>query len=496
MSRLRTAKQPLHAALHPGFAFSILAIWVVAMACHDDAPAPEAPATGSEARHPLDAHLDDRYRAGLDQVIERRFLRVLTSTNAFDYFIQDGKPGGYQYDMVRAFVKQLNDKYRKRSELPIQFELVPVAEDQLVPQLLDGRADMIAARTTITPERAAQVAFSIPYKSVVRQVVTRLDPAAFRSVEDLSGQRFAVRQDSGGHRRLVELNRQLESRDLAPIEIELLPGGLTTETILERVAKGVYDFTFADPVLAELPVPAFEPLEVLSGLSLRQEAAMAWATHPLSTALLAEMNAFLPSHRDGTLLGNIAFQKYFEDYDELSERLEAGPVSELSPYDRWFRKYSEQYGFDWRLVAAVAFQESRFRQEARSQTGAIGLFQLKPATARESYIGVPEIAGPDNAESNIHAGVKYLAWIKDRYFDAGPEMTERDRVRMTLASYNAGPATIRRARERAADMQLDPDRWFRNVELALLDLRKPEPVQYVSEINKRYVAYILLGVDE
>ena len=95
----------------------------------------------------------------------------------------------------------------------------------------------------------------------------------------------------------------------------------------------------------------------------------------------------------------------------------------------------------------------------------------------------------------MNAGIKYLAWIKDRYFDAVTEMRERDRLRMALAAYNAGPRTLIRARKEAEKMGLDSTRWFRNVELALLSMGKPEPVKYVSEINQRYLSYIMLGVN-
>jgi membrane-bound lytic murein transglycosylase MltF len=91
--------------------------------------------------------------------------------------------------------------------------------------------------------------------------------------------------------------------------------------------------------------------------------------------------------------------------------------------------------------------------------------------------------------------IKYLTWIKARYFDSEPEMREEDRVRMALAAYNAGPRAVLRARRHARKLGYDPNRWFRNVELAMLDMRKVEPVRYVSEINQRYLAYLLL-VDE
>jgi membrane-bound lytic murein transglycosylase MltF len=143
----------------------------------------------------------------------------------------------------------------------------------------------------------------------------------------------------------------------------------------------------------------------------------------------------------------------------------------------------------------MAYQESRFDPEARNRWGAVGLMQIKPKTAREPYVGVPEVRGAAHASDNVRAGLTYLHWIKQRYFDADPGMRERDRVRMALAAYNAGPRTVLRARARARKRGLDPDRWFRNVELALLEMRRSEPVRYVSEINQRYLSYVLLGFE-
>ena len=115
-------------------------------------------------------------------------------------------------------------------------------------------------------------------------------------------------------------------------------------------------------------------------------------------------------------------------------------------------------------------------------------------TADEPYIGISEIRGEENAENNIHAGVKYLSWIKKRYFDPRKEMSEGARVRMTLAAYNAGPARVLKAIQLAKKMKLDENAWFRQVELVMLKMGKVEPVSYVSEINKRYVSFLLLDI--
>jgi membrane-bound lytic murein transglycosylase MltF len=448
----------------------------------------------------LGDHVSDRYSASLERVIEERFLRVLTSRNAFDYFIHHGDRGGYQYEMVKAFTRHLNQKYaRGRSELPIQFELMPVDDDQLIPMLRDGAADLIAARLTITGERAKRVRFSKAYRAVDELLVTHDETPPIDGVQGLSGRVVVVRRSSSYYESLVRLNRELEAAGRAPVAIEVVDEALETERILDLVAARRYPFTLADSMVARLAVEIQPRLRIVEGVMLRKEGELAWATQMEATALLDEMNSFLDQYDHGTFLGNLGIRLYFKSESKwagrLTERDSEGQGKGLSDHDGLFKQHGEPFGLDWLLVASMAYQESRFDQEARNRSGAVGLMQIKPTTAREPYVGYPEVQGDERASENVAAGLKYLNWIKSRYFDPVPEMHERDRLRMALAAYNAGPRAIARARNRARKLGYDPNRWFRNVELALLDMRLVEPVKYVSEINQRYLAYRLLGLE-
>jgi len=447
------------------------------------------------AQLPLGSHVGERYTASLESVVERRFLRVLTSRNSFDYFIYRGQPGGYQFEMVRAFTGFLNSRHIKGpNQLKIQFELIPVSHDQLIPMLLAGKADMIAARLTITSERAAELRFSIPYRRVDELLVTRQGVEVPSTLEGLSGRRVAIRRTSSYTSSLEGLNEQLRSQGKPPIRVDFVDEALETEKILALVARGRFEFSVADSIVAETAAAIHPELRVLTNPKLRAGGELAWASHPAASVLVDEMNAFLPRYQHGSLQGNVAIGKYFQNISALRGRLDPNDPAGLSRHDDQIKRYAKDFGFDWRLMVSVAYQESRFDQAARNRSGAVGVFQIKPETAAEPYIDLPNVAGPENAGNNIHAGIKYLAWIKGRYFDVVPEMRERDRVRMALAAYNAGPRTLINARRRAEKLGLDPLRWFRNVELALLDMRKPEPVKYVSEINQRYVSYMVLDV--
>jgi membrane-bound lytic murein transglycosylase MltF len=442
---------------------------------------------------PLDAHLAEARSGSLQSIISDRYFRVLTSKSSFDYYLDRGEPRGYQAQMVKALAKRLTERFP--GELPIRFELLPVPSDQLIPMLEAGRGDLIAARLTVTPERARRVLFSRAYHPVEEWVVGRKGAVLPKDPADLAGQQVAVRAGSSHAQSLTELNSRLIAAGKPRITLVKVDEELETEDLLALVAAGRFDWTVSDSIVAELAESLYEELAVVRTFSLRDRAQLAWALVPGSEALKREVDATLEVFRKGTLRGNIALKEYFENPASIRVRLNAAGTPTLSQYDDLLRHYAVQSGVDWRLLAAIAYQESRFRADAHNPSGATGLFQIKPQTAAEPYVGVQNIVGVENVEGNIKAATRYLAWIRDRYFKRQAGMRERDRVRLTLAAYNAGPATVRRAIRKAGEMGLDGARWFRNVEVAMVALRKGEPVKYVSEINRRFVAYKLLGVE-
>jgi len=139
-------------------------------------------------------------------------------------------------------------------------------------------------------------------------------------------------------------------------------------------------------------------------------------------------------------------------------------------------------------VAALGYQESRLDQNVRSHVGAIGVMQVLPSTASDPNIGISDI---DKLENNIHAGVKYLHFLRNRYFN-DDSMSRLNQWLFTFASYNAGPAKVRRLRDEAKKAGLDPNVWFRNVEVIAAKRIGRETVQYVGNIYKYYIAYGLI----
>ena len=443
------------------------------------------PAQESAARHPLDAHLAEPYHEDLDDLLHRKYIRILTTYNRTNFFLARGKPRGFEYALLKEYQKSLNKKITRR-ELQIVFEFIPVSRDRLIPDLIDGYGDIAAAGLTITPERQKQIAFTRPYLTDIDEVlVMHKRVAPIEKAVDLSGQSVFVRRSSSYHESLLTLNRQLVAQGAQPVKIVPADENLETEDILELINTGAIARTICDSHLANAWAKVLSDIRVYDDVTVRQGGDIAWAVRPTSPSLKASLNRFVRSHRKGTRLGNIYFTRYYEKKTWIKNPLIGSAGKKLAAYAPLFKTFATRYGFDWRLIGAMAYQESGFDQSKVSPRGAVGIMQVRPETAADPKIGIPDVS---TVENNIQASVKYLNFLRSHYFDDSA-IRPRDQVRFSLAAYNAGPVKIRRARRMAKKMQLDPNRWFRNVEVAMLKIVGQETVRYVSNINKYYVIY-------
>jgi membrane-bound lytic murein transglycosylase MltF len=182
----------------------------------------------------------------------------------------------------------------------------------------------------------------------------------------------------------------------------------------------------------------------------------------------------------------MAFNRYLRDTKWAKRALNDEGRARFQTLIDTFRRYGEQYDVPWLLVAAQGYQESRLDQSMRSSAGAVGVMQLLPTTAADPNVDIADI---HEVENNIHAGGKYLRFIYDRYFESSADLDELNKGLFSFAAYNAGPARVARLRGKAADMGLDPNVWFRNVEIVAAQDIGRETVQYVSNIYKYYIAY-------
>ena len=201
------------------------------------------------------------------------------------------------------------------------------------------------------------------------------------------------------------------------------------------------------------------------------------------------LNNFVKKNRQGTTLGNTLLLRYLKNAKYVKNAAASKERRKFLAMVEVFRKYGDRYDVDWLLMAAQGYQESRLNQSVRSHVGAVGVMQVMPSTGKELKVGDIKQLDP-----NIHAGVKYMRWMIDRYYADEP-MTRLDKALFAFASYNAGPARIARLRTMTKQRGFDPNVWFGNVENLAAEKIGAETVTYVSNIYKYYIAYRLIVDD-
>ncbi|MGD8377654.1 MAG: transglycosylase SLT domain-containing protein, partial [Acidobacteriota bacterium] len=255
--------------------------------------------------------------------------------------------------------------------------------------------------------------------------------------------------------------------------------------LLDLVNSGILPAVIVDSHKAALWERVFPEIEVHEDLVVHAGSQIAWAVRKDAPELLASVNAFAATARKGTLLGNMMLRRYLGETDWIENVLSDESRRRYESTIEIIRRYADEYDFDWLMIAAQAYQESRFDQAKRSPAGAVGIMQLLPTTAADPAVGIPDIS---TIENNVHAGVRYLHWLREQYF-SDESIAPLDQVLFSFAAYNAGPGAVARARRRARQLGFDPDRWFGHVEIGMYRAVSGEPAAYVRNIYKYYIAY-------
>jgi len=463
------------------------------MACHrDTASTTPPPQTGtaestSSLRLLATAEVVAPWKGDLDAMIERRMIRCAVTLSRTSYFLDGTRQRGATYELLRELEDFLNKERRLRT-LQVKIIAVPTTRDELLPSLNQGRVDIAAANLTITPERQKVVDFAAPFYDNAREiVVTGPGAPELPELAALGGQRVAVRRSSSYWADLERLNTRLRAAGKPAVELVPMPEVLETEDILELTNAGAVKITVSDDYLAGLWAQVFPHITLHTDLTLRQHGRIAWAIRKDSPQLKSTLDRFVTRHRAGTLTGNVLIKRYFENTTWISNPIDTTSKDKLLSLEPLFEKYATEYGFDPLLVMALAFQESGLDQSRRSKAGAIGIMQVLPATAADPNVGIPDIT---TVENNIHAGTKYLRFLRDRYF-SDPAIDAINAELFTFAAYNAGPARVARLRAEASRMGLDPNRWFHNVEVVAAKRIGRETVRYVANIVRYAVAFDL-----
>ena len=424
----------------------------------------------------------------LDGMAERRVIRVLVVSGGPQFFYYEGKPRGMIAELLQLMQQELNVGLDRRLD-QVEIMPMPVSRDRLIAALVSGQADLVAADLTITEARSELVDFSVPLARNIDEVVVFAPSEGdeITSIDDLAGRSVYVRESSSYFEHLTEINDDLISRGLAPIQIDLANELLRSQDILEMVNAGLVTATVVDSYKASSWSKILPGLRVREDLVVHGGGEIAWAFRKNSPQLAAVANDFARSHRQGTLIGNVLLNRYMDNLDWVRNSTSDSGAEKLRPLLEDFNTSGEKNSIDPLMLAAQAYQESELDHDRESPAGAVGIMQIKPSTAADRNVGIPDISQPSD---NIEAGARYMRFIMDRYF-ADPEMEELQRWLFGLAAYNAGPARIQLFRKQAAVEGYDPNLWLDNVEVIAARKIGRETVRYVRNIFKYYVAYRL-----
>ena len=424
-----------------------------------------------------DVRLED-----LPRMQERKVLRVITYQSPGNYFFNNGKMHGFEYSFIKEFAKS------KRMNVDV---VLASSHEEMRELLLSGDGDIIAASLPENSLHDENIKMTIAYDYSAPVIIGRDTEKSLVDIRDLEGRRIALAPESPYRGILEGIQRR-------GIDFEIIgtDEGVNVEETLYRVSHAMSDLTIlgGHQVKAELTRQyGLKPLFTLS-----EPVGQSWAVRASDHKLLAAVNDYIEQEYRGDTY-NVLYGRYLSrPKNRKAESRLLTHVDKLSPYDEIVKKSAKRHSFDWRLIVAQMYQESQFDPAAVSYAGAEGLMQLMPATARD--LGVEDVNDPT---LNITAGVKYMSILRDQ-FEQGLPL--EDKTWFTLASYNAGFTRVKKARLLAEKMGLDSDRWFGNVEKAMLKLSKPytqdgevkrlcrcgQAVVYVQDIRSLYNNYVRL----
>lgn len=418
---------------------------------------------------------------------------MVTAYNPTGYFLYKDEALGFEYDFLKAFAQSQG----------LKLEIVLVNDpSKLYDKIYDASGDIVAYHIPVVNTPSEFLQFSEPYvqteQVIVQRKVSKKDPAYIGQWQQMKNKTITVAANSHYVHTLQDLNFELNNK----INIATTDGDKSTEDLIRMVADGEISYTISNREIALINKGYYNNIDTETPISPPQD--IAFVVHRKHRKLLKALNQFIEKSRSNGQLYTL-YERYFKTSRLLVYGNDStdGPEptgTYISAYDALIQQNAANIGWDWRLVAALIWQESRFKPNAQSWAGATGLMQLMPATARRFGLNtIREIYQP---ELNIQTGTKYIAWL-DNFWKDIPDPLER--LKFIMASYNAGEGHVKDAQRLATKYGSDPNRWDGNVEYFLLNKSKPqfyldpvckygycrgaEPFNYVRSIIKRYDHY-------
>lgn len=378
---------------------------------------------------------------------------------------------GFHFELLRKFADHLD----------VELEIIANNDiDEALEYLQEGRVDLVAVGLSISADRQEMMRFTEPLMQTTEVLVQRkpngwnrmtadaIEDNLVRNQLDLAGKTVYVQKGSSYAQRLYSLERE-SGVDIGVIEVPY-----DAEELARQVARGEIDYTVCDDYMSKIIRSLYPELDLSTPVSFPQN--IAWSIRKEGTdALEAELNSWVTGFRTTREYAWLE-HKYFKASRSVrmaSSEYFATYTGKVSPFDDIIRSYSDSIGWDWRLVAALIYQESRFNPSVISPVGAYGLMQVMPETGK--FFGFDVTRSVDN---NIHAGTSYIHML-DRLFDDWVSDPD-ERVKFILASYNAGHGHVLDAIKLAEKNGLDPGKWDNNVSLFLE--RKSDPAIYSDPV--------------
>jgi membrane-bound lytic murein transglycosylase MltF len=428
----------------------------------------------------------------LDGMLKRRYIRALVAYSKTQYYVVKGVQHGSSYEFVKAFEDAINKKYpQKQRNMRLHIVFVPVPRDKMFSRLAEGRGDLAVGAITITPDRLKLVDFSNPLVEGVKAIaVTGPHSPVLNTLDDLAGKEVFTRASSSYWEQLQALNAKFKAEGKPPVILRAAPEDLEDEDILEMLDSGLIQVAITHAYLPKLWAAIYPNIRAHDDVELGSNESIAWAMRKNSPQLMAAVNDFVATHKRGTVFGNTVIQRYAISSQMLKTATSPADLQKFEQTVALFQKYAAQYNVDYLLMMAEGFQESSLNQQAKSKVGAVGIMQLMPATGEQMKVG--DIS---QTEANIHAGVKYIRFMVDKYF-ANEPMTDTNKLLFAFAAYNAGPGRVHALRVEAAQKGFDPNVWIDNVEVIAAARVGMETVTYVANIYKYYIAYKLVAQQE
>ncbi len=416
--------------------------------------------------------------ADLSNILVSDTLRVATMYGSTSYFLFRDELMGYDYELAQNFAKYLNVNLKI---------IIAKSETEMIQLLQERKVDLIAYNFIETKQLKQVFSFVLPQSESYQVLIQNIGSKSLSSVTDLAGKTVYVTPNSIFKQRVEALNDEIGGT----INIVEAADSLTNDDLIEMVADKKIDYTVAYRKVGLLHKYYHKNLDCRLAIGFNQR--NGWLVRSGSTFLLKSVRFWSQMHETEDLESRLS-EKYWDRSPYFAMKKVKIPKGAISPFDPLFKKYAPLINWDWHLLAAVAFHESRFDSSEVSWAGAAGLMQLMPRTAANFGLDKKTILNP---EKNIEAGVQYIKSLNMAFRKIE---NKEERIKFILAAYNSGPAHIFDAMALADKYGKNPNIWFNNVEYFLLKKSEPEfyndpVVKYGSFGGKETVRYVQNTLD-